>query len=119
MASKLAFNVDFSDLQDQLFGQFRNLDSKDPSSWPAFPRYALFTVAAVLVVVLLPAAAVLLTKTTKLMVPAVLGNTFDTVAVSLPAAKLVVTVLPPKLKGAPASFSAVPPLPLHTAEPVT
>jgi type IV pilus assembly protein PilO len=53
MASKLAFNVDFSDLQDQLFGQFRNLDSKDPSSWPAFPRYVLFTVAAVLVVVVL------------------------------------------------------------------
>jgi type IV pilus assembly protein PilO len=53
MASKLAFNVDFSDLQDQLFGQFRNLDSKDPSSWPAFPRYLLFTVAAVLVVVVL------------------------------------------------------------------
>ncbi|MDP1999401.1 MAG: type 4a pilus biogenesis protein PilO [Rhodoferax sp.] len=53
MASKLAFNVDFSDLQDQLFGQFRNLDSKDPSSWPASPRYLLFTVAAVLVVVVL------------------------------------------------------------------
>ena len=53
MASKLAFNVDFSDLQDQLFGQFRNLDSKDPSSWPAFPRYLLFTAAAVLVVVVL------------------------------------------------------------------
>ena len=53
MASKLAFKVDFSDLQDQLFGQFRNLDSKDPSSWPAFPRYALLVVAAVSVVVVL------------------------------------------------------------------
>jgi type IV pilus assembly protein PilO len=53
MASKLAFNLNFSDLQDQLLGQFRNLDSKDPSSWPAFPRYALFTVLAVLVVVVL------------------------------------------------------------------
>ena len=53
MASKLAFKVDFSDLQDQLFGQFRNLDSKDPSSWPAFPRYVLFIVAAVSVVVVL------------------------------------------------------------------
>ena len=53
MASKLALNLNFSDLQDQLFGQFRNLDSKDPSSWPAFPRYALFTVVAVLVVVVL------------------------------------------------------------------
>lgn len=53
MASKLAFNLNFPDLQDQLLGQFRNLDSKDPSSWPAFPRYALFTVVAVLVVVVL------------------------------------------------------------------
>ena len=53
MASKLAFNLNFSDLQDQLLGQFRDLDPKDPSSWPAFPRYALFTVVAVLVVVVL------------------------------------------------------------------
>lgn len=53
MASKLAFNLNFPDLQDQLLGQFRNLDSKDPSSWPEFPRYALFTVLAVLVVVVL------------------------------------------------------------------
>ena len=53
MASKLAFNMNFSNLQDQLLGQFRNLDSKDPSSWPAFPRYALFTVLAMLVVVVL------------------------------------------------------------------
>jgi type IV pilus assembly protein PilO len=53
MASKLAFNVNFADLQDQLFGQFRNLDTKDPSSWPAFPRYALFAAASVLVVVFL------------------------------------------------------------------
>lgn len=53
MASKLAFNLNFPDLQDQLLGQFRNLDSKDPSSWPAFPRYALFAVLAVLVVVVL------------------------------------------------------------------
>jgi len=50
MASKSALNIDFSDLQDQLVGQFRNLDSKDPSSWPAFPRYALFSAVAVLVV---------------------------------------------------------------------
>lgn len=53
MASKLALNFNFSDLQDQLLGQFRNLDAKDPSSWPSFPRYALFVVIAVLVVVVL------------------------------------------------------------------
>ena len=53
MASKLALNFDFPALQEQVLGQFRNLDSKNPSSWPAFPRYALFTGVAVLVVVVL------------------------------------------------------------------
>jgi type IV pilus assembly protein PilO len=53
MANKLALNVNFADLQDQLFGQFRSLDTKNPSSWPAFPRYALFAMAAVLVVIVL------------------------------------------------------------------
>lgn len=53
MANKLALNVNVADLQDQLFGQFRNLDSKDPSSWPSVPRYALFMVVAALVVVVL------------------------------------------------------------------
>ena len=53
MASKLALNFDFPALQEQVLGQFRNLDPKDPSSWPAFPRYALFTGVAVLVVVAL------------------------------------------------------------------
>ena len=33
--------------------QFRGLDSRDPSSWPAIPRYALYTVVAALVVGLL------------------------------------------------------------------
>ena len=53
MASKPALTIDFSELQDQWFGQFRNLDSKDPSSWPAFPRYALFALLAVLMVAVL------------------------------------------------------------------
>ena len=53
MARKLALNFDFPALQEQVLGQFRNLDPKDPSSWPAFPRYALFTGVAVLVVVAL------------------------------------------------------------------
>ena len=51
MASKSSLNFDFPALQEKLLGQFRNLDSKDPSNWPAFPRYALFaTIAALLVV---------------------------------------------------------------------
>ena len=53
MASKSPSKFDFPALQEKLLGQFRNLDSKDPSNWPAFPRYALFaTIAALLVVVL-------------------------------------------------------------------
>lgn len=53
MASKPSLNVDFSELQEKLVGQFRNLDPKDPSLWPATPRYALFlAIAAVCVVVL-------------------------------------------------------------------
>lgn len=53
MASKPSLNVDFSQMQEKLFGQFRNLDPKDPSLWPATPRYALFiAIAAVCVVIL-------------------------------------------------------------------
>lgn len=53
MASKPSLNVDFSQMQEKLFGQFRNLDPKDPSLWPAMPRYALFVaIAAVCVVIL-------------------------------------------------------------------
>ena len=53
MASKPSLNLDLSALQEKLLGQFRNLDPKDPSLWPALPRYALFVaIAAVCVVVL-------------------------------------------------------------------
>ena len=53
MASKSSLNFDIPALQEKLRGQFNNLDPKDPSNWPIFPRYALFvTVTIVLVVVL-------------------------------------------------------------------
>lgn len=53
MASKSSLNIDFSEFQEKLLGQFRNLDPKDPSLWPAIPRYALYVaIAAVCVVVL-------------------------------------------------------------------
>ena len=53
MASKPALNLDLSALQEKLFGQFRNLDPKDPSLWPSLPRCALFVaIAAVCVVIL-------------------------------------------------------------------
>lgn len=38
-------------LQEELTRQFKDLDPKDPSSWPPLPRYMLFLVTAVLVVV--------------------------------------------------------------------
>ena len=51
MANKPSLKFDFSSLQDKLLGQFRGLDPKDPSMWPALPRYSAFLVVIVLVVV--------------------------------------------------------------------
>lgn len=53
MASNISMNVDFPALQEKLIGQFRNLDPKDPSSWPALPRYATFAAIAIALVVAL------------------------------------------------------------------
>jgi type IV pilus assembly protein PilO len=44
-------DIDFSALQEKLLGQFRGLDPKDPSLWPALPRYVtLVAIMAVVVV---------------------------------------------------------------------
>lgn len=51
MASKPSSKFDFSVMQDKLLGQFRGLDPKDPSMWPALPRYSAFFAVIVLVVV--------------------------------------------------------------------
>lgn len=53
MASKSLLNFDFPALQEKLLGQFRSLDPKDPSNWPALPRYALFATVSILLVVVL------------------------------------------------------------------
>lgn len=53
MASKTPLAFDFSAMQEKLRGQFHNLDPKDPSKWPAIPRYALFLIVTALVVVVL------------------------------------------------------------------
>jgi type IV pilus assembly protein PilO len=53
MASNSSLNFDFPALQEKLTRQFRNLDPKDPSIWPALPRYALFAAVSVLLVVVL------------------------------------------------------------------
>jgi type IV pilus assembly protein PilO len=51
MVSMSHFN--WQEWLDQVSAQFRNLDSKDPSSWPPIPRYALFAGLMVLCVVVL------------------------------------------------------------------
>jgi type IV pilus assembly protein PilO len=43
--------LDFAAIQATLSNQFKDLDPKDPSIWPAIPRYTLFLVAALAVVV--------------------------------------------------------------------
>lgn len=53
MATKSLGSIDFAQLQQKVASQFRDLDPKDPSSWPPFPRYAAFFVATVAVVVAL------------------------------------------------------------------
>ncbi len=50
MATTSKINLDMKAWADHAAGQFRNLDSKDPSSWPALPRYLVF-VSIVLVCV--------------------------------------------------------------------
>jgi type IV pilus assembly protein PilO len=57
MASTMAkfpkVSVDMKAWLESVSAQFRNLDSKDPSSWPQLPRYVLFSAIAAAVVVLL------------------------------------------------------------------
>lgn len=43
--------IDFAAIQAKLSSQFKDLDPKDPSLWPAIPRYTLFVIAAVFVVI--------------------------------------------------------------------
>lgn len=53
MATKFPSSIDFAALQERAVSQFRDLDPKDPSAWPALPRNALFVVTAIVVVVAL------------------------------------------------------------------
>ena len=50
MATKPKMSIDFPALQARLVGQFRNLDPKDPSVWPAVPRYTFLLAITVAVV---------------------------------------------------------------------
>ncbi len=53
MVKKISLEFDFPALQEKLLAQFRDLDPKDPSSWSALPRYSLFVLVTVLIVVVL------------------------------------------------------------------
>jgi type IV pilus assembly protein PilO len=52
MPNKLP-SFDFAALQSRLASQFSDLDPKDPSAWPALPRYALFAGTVIGIVVVL------------------------------------------------------------------
>lgn len=53
MASTSPLNQKFAQLQETLRAQFSNLDPRNPVVWPALPRYGLFLVVAIVVVVVL------------------------------------------------------------------
>lgn len=53
MATKLNLSVDFAAWQEKLQAQFKDLDPKDPSSWPAAPRYGMFALTTIVVLVIL------------------------------------------------------------------
>lgn len=53
MATNSLRSIDFAQLQEQFISQFRDLDPKDPTNWPSLPRYALFVVTAIGIVVVL------------------------------------------------------------------
>jgi type IV pilus assembly protein PilO len=44
---------DFLAFKERVLGQFRNLDARNPVAWPALPRYALFVIVALLIIVAL------------------------------------------------------------------
>jgi len=53
MASKSLPSIDFQELQERLKSQFLNLDPRDPSGWPSIPRYGLFLLTALAVIIVL------------------------------------------------------------------
>lgn len=53
MTKKPSIDIDFKAQFDSVVKQFRNLDSKDPSSWPSLPRFAVFALLAAACVVAL------------------------------------------------------------------
>jgi type IV pilus assembly protein PilO len=48
-----SLNLDFSAFKERVLGQFRNLDPRNPVVWPPLPRYALFVLVGLVVIVAL------------------------------------------------------------------
>lgn len=53
MAKNTLGSIDFAQLQAQMAAQFRDLDPKNPAAWPSIPRFGLFILLAILIVVVL------------------------------------------------------------------
>ena len=53
MTMSIRFDFDPKAWLEEVSGQFRNLDSKDPSSWPALPRYSVLVFLMVLCMAIL------------------------------------------------------------------
>jgi type IV pilus assembly protein PilO len=53
MASKTSTSFDFQAFQDRLKSQFSGLDPRDPAAWPSIPRYGLFILTTVVVILVL------------------------------------------------------------------
>lgn len=51
MAIQSIRSFDFVQFQEKLVAQFQDLDPKDPSSWPPVPRYGLFLLTSIVMVV--------------------------------------------------------------------
>lgn len=53
MATKSKPSFNFQAFQENLQSQFKDLDPRDPSTWPAIPRYTLFAFTTIFVVAML------------------------------------------------------------------
>jgi type IV pilus assembly protein PilO len=53
MATSIKIDLDFKRLANHFGNQFKNLDPKDPSAWPALPRYAVFAAVVMVLLVVL------------------------------------------------------------------
>lgn len=53
MANKPSISIDFKALQERLNSQFKDLDPRDPSAWPAVPRYGVCVLTTLVVITVL------------------------------------------------------------------